>query len=94
MWKRDYFEHEQEVRLLLIARRCAQNEAAPPVRTVRIDPNAVFNSISFDPRLQPFETREREAELREAGYEGKIVQDENYQKILHQIMMIRDWDDR
>jgi len=46
---------------------------------VKVDPNALFTSISFDPRLQPFELNERIAEFREADYTGEILRDLNYQ---------------
>ncbi|UVK35797.1 copper resistance protein CopC (plasmid) [Mesorhizobium sp. AR10] len=91
LWKRDYFGHEQEMRLLLIGRSWRQDEPSPKVRPMKIDPNALFTSISFDPRLQPFEMNERDAELREAGYSGEIIRDHSYQKILSLLVMLRDW---
>jgi hypothetical protein len=91
MWKRDYFEHEQEVRLMLIARSWPKDQPLPQVRTVRVDPNAIFQCISFDPRLVSFETKEREAEIRAAGFGGEIHHDHSYQKILNLLEMRRDW---
>ncbi|RWA60681.1 MAG: hypothetical protein E5X49_32935 [Mesorhizobium sp.] len=93
LWKREYFGHEQEVRLLLIDRSWRQDEPPPTVRFVNIDPNTLFTSISFDPRLELFELNERDAELRDAGYKGEIVRDRNYEKVLSQLMMTRDWPD-
>ncbi|RUV47566.1 hypothetical protein EOA85_34275 [Mesorhizobium sp. M5C.F.Ca.IN.020.29.1.1] len=93
LWKRGYFGHEQEMRLLLIGRSWQQDKPSPKVRLVKIDPNALFTSISFDPRLQPFELNERIAEFREAGYTGEIVRDLNYQKVLSLLIMMRDWPD-
>lgn len=93
LWKRSYFDHEQEVRLLLIARNWPNGEAVPRVRHVRIDPNILFHAISFDPRLQIFEVREREAAFRDAGYAGDVLPDRSYQKILHLLEMSRDWPD-
>lgn len=93
MWKRDYFEHEQEVRLMIIARNWPKNEPIPPFRLVRVDPNLLFHEISFDPRLTTAEVRQREAELREAGYRGPFRRDDSYQKILYQCEMRRTWDD-
>lgn len=93
MWKRRYFDHEQEVRLLLIARAWGKNETPPLVRPMRIDPEVLFTSVSFDPRLQTSEVREREAELREAGYQGEVRADPSYQKIVWQLAMKRDWPD-
>ena len=91
MWKRDYFGHEQEVRVLLIARAWPDDKPVPPVRNVRIDPNLLFQSISIDPRLISFEAKEREAELRDAGFEGEIRPDLSYQKVLNLLEMKRDW---
>lgn len=93
LWKRFYFEHEQEVRLMLIARSWPEYQPVPKVRSVRIDPNSLFHSISFDPRLIPFERIEREAEVREAGYTGEIRPDHSYQRILNLLGMHRDWSD-
>lgn len=91
LWKRTYFEHEQEVRLMLIARAWPKDQSVPEVRKVRVDPNTLFHSISFDPRLIPFEKKEREAEIREAGYTGEIRPDHSYQKIINLLEMQRDW---
>jgi len=82
LWKRSYFAHEQEVRLMLIARGWPKDQPVPHVRNVRVDPSTLFHSISFDPRLLSFETKEREAEARVAGYSGEIIRDNSYQKIL------------
>jgi hypothetical protein len=91
MWKRDYFSHEQEARLMLIARVWPDDEPVPAVRSVRIDPNVLFRSISVDPRLISFEAKEREAELREVGFNGEIHPDLSYQKVFNLLEMRRDW---
>lgn len=65
----------------------------PRVRNVRVDPNTLFHSISFDPRLISFEAKEREAEIRDAGYSGEIRPDQSYQKIVNLLEMRRDWPD-
>lgn len=93
LWKRTYFEHEQEVRLMLIARNWPKDKHVPHARGVQIEPNTLFHSISFDPRLIPFERMEREAEIRDAGYAGAIVPDHSYQKVLNLLQMQRDWPD-
>lgn len=93
LWKRTYFEHEQEVRLMLIARSWPKDQSVPKIRNVRIDPNKLFHSISLDPRLIAFEKLERAAELREAGYTGEIRPDHSYQKVLHLLEMNREWPD-
>jgi hypothetical protein len=91
LWKRSYFEHEQEVRFMLIARSWPRNEAVPQVRNVRIEPNALFLSVAFDPRLAVFERIEREAECRAVGFTGEITVDDSYQKVLHLLEMQRKW---
>jgi len=93
LWKRSYFDHEQEVRLILIVRNLPKNEAVPRIRPLRVDPNMLFQSISFDPRLVPGIAREREAELRTAGFTGEIRADASYQKILGLLDMHREWPD-
>ncbi|EHK54860.1 hypothetical protein MAXJ12_23132 [Mesorhizobium alhagi CCNWXJ12-2] len=93
LWKRDYFAHEHEVRLLLIGRDWKHVTPRPDVRTVKFDANEYFTRISFDPRLEPFEVKERTAALRDAGYSGEILPDESYQKVLYQIVMTKDWAD-
>ncbi len=93
LWKRTYFEHEHEVRLLLIARAWPQKLIAPDVRNVRVNPNTLFHSISFDPRLISFENKEREMEIREAGYTGEIRFDNTYQKTINLLEMHRAWPD-
>lgn len=93
LWKRTYFDHEDEVRLLLIKRKWDHNAVSQHFMNVRVDPNALFTSISFDPRLEPFEAIQREAELKGAGFSGEIKRDDSYQKVLSQLMMNRDWVD-
>ncbi|MBD3772284.1 MAG: hypothetical protein IE921_01730 [Rhodobacteraceae bacterium] len=93
LWKRIYFSHEQEVRLMLIALTWPKDQSVPQVRNVRVDPNTFFHSISFDPRLISFEAKEREAEVRDAGYRGEIRLDHSYHKIVNLLEMRRDWPD-
>ncbi len=92
LWKRDYFAHEQEVRFMLIGRD-RSDQPVPDLRMMRIDPDMLFQSISFDPRLTPFEAKEREAELREAGYKGEIRPDQSYQGMLGLLEMKKAWPD-
>lgn len=88
--KRDYFRHEDEVRLLCIQR----DEAVmhKDVRTFGIDPNAVFTEVSFDPRLVDFERLEREGEARRLGYTGPIRHDLSYQKVVTLLQMTKGWE--
>jgi hypothetical protein len=91
MWKRDYFQHEDEVRLLCIKREHGAKE--PDLQGFQFEPNETFTGISFDPRLVEFERLEREAELRRLGFEGLFVPDTSYQKLLVNLAMERDWAD-
>jgi len=92
LWKRHYFAHEQEVRFMLIGRD-RPDQPVPDFRVMRIDPHMLFRSISFDPRLTPFEAKEREAELRDAGYKGDIRPDQSYQGMLALLEMKKEWPD-
>src|SRR3546814_9675504 len=74
---------------MLIARTWPKDQSVPQVRNVRVDPNRLFHSISFDPRLISFEAKEREAEVRDAGYSGEIRPDQSYQKIVNLLEMRR-----
>ena len=76
--KRRAFDHEREVRLMLV--RGAQ-EAAESI-DVAIDPNRIFDEISLEPRLVTFERLEREADIRARGYSGPVRVSELYQRIL------------
>lgn len=78
---------------MLIGREWSQDQPMPDVRVMRIDPNMLFRSISFDPRLQPFEAKERAAELLAAGYEGEIHTDLSYQGMLGLLEMKTEWPD-
>jgi hypothetical protein len=47
---------------------------------VKIDPNVLFDEVTFDPRLELFERKEREAVIKNLGYTGKIVDSNLYQR--------------
>jgi len=89
LMKRELFQHEDEVRLICIQRDVVAG--ASDVRTFSIDPNELFTSISFDPRLVEFERKEREAEVRRLGYDGRVKPDLSYSKLARQLMMQKDW---
>jgi len=80
--KREAFSHEAEVRVIFV-----QKNAEPHQEIVRIpiEPSAVFDEISFDPRLETFERREREAVIRSLGYDGSITESDLYQRTLLQV---------
>jgi len=88
--KRDDFRHEEEVRLLMVSR---DKKLANEIRKFEVNPNELFHSVSFDPRLTEYERRERELELRNAGYSGEVVKDDSYQGALFLIGMDRNWID-
>lgn len=75
--KRNAFSHEAEVRLLFISDN--PDPATKHIR-VKIDPNAIFDEVTFDPRLEGFERKEREDVVRKLRYSGKIVASNLYQR--------------
>ena len=89
--KRDYFRHEDEVRLICVGAN--KQTASETIRYFPIAPNDIFTEIAFDPQLVAFERMEREKTARQLGYVGEIVHDTNYQKTFHQIIMKNGWRD-
>lgn len=89
IWKRDYFRHEEEVRVLNIVGDPTAERT--DFLTVPIDPNELFEEISFDPRLISFERKEREDEIKQLGFVGAVTPDQGYQKIVRLIPMNRAW---
>ena len=77
--KRREFRHEAEVRLLHVETR-----PIPPQPLVRypFEPNEVFDEVTFDPRLRPFERDEREVTARALGYAGPFQAADLYQRTL------------
>ena len=67
LMKREAFANEAEVRLILVRHG---SDSSDPVFRTHIDPNAVFDEISFDPRLASFERIERESVIKDLGYTG------------------------
>ena len=85
LFKREAFSHESEVRIIFVQ----QNpEPRQTIIQVPIEPSAVFEDVSFDPRLETFERREREAVIRSLGYKGEISESGLYQKTLLQVGMV------
>ena len=81
--KRKAFQHEEEVRLIYVAHDGGPGQ---DVQMVPINTSAVFESITFDPRLQTFELKEREAEFVKLGYQGPIERSELYRPRLLDII--------
>ncbi|PWB50516.1 MAG: hypothetical protein C3F13_16320 [Anaerolineales bacterium] len=80
--KRDAFAHESEVRLLFIS-----EYAIPNVKNIEIpiDPNTVYDSITFDPRLEIFQRLEHEAKVRDLGFTGTFIESDLYHRIELQV---------
>jgi len=88
-FKRKAFEHEQEVRIIALARPGTSAD----VIAADINPSIVFQEISFDPRLVEFERRDREARIRALGYTGTINVDSSYQRVLLLARLTKHWDE-
>lgn len=82
--KRAAFSHEAEVRAVFVRR-----DAAPEidVLSIPLDPNEVFDEITFDPRLLSFERKEREAVLRSLGYKGRVGESDLYSRTVLEIVV-------
>jgi hypothetical protein len=89
MFKRRSFRHEDEVRLLMLAPDGTNLEYF----CVDIDKNAVFEEITFDPRLSQFEITERQNMARGLGYTGSFGRNASYDKILHLTPIDKHWDE-
>lgn len=77
--KRAAFHHEAEVRLIYIEGRDVPDE---PVVRVPIEPNDVFDDVTYDSRLLTFERRDRETVARSLGYRRSISESDLYQNTL------------
>ena len=73
--KREAFSHESEVRAIFVQR---DDAPALDLFPIPIDINEVFEEITFDPRLQIDERKEREAALTALGYKGSFGKSELY----------------
>ncbi|WP_139384094.1 hypothetical protein [Novosphingobium mathurense] len=91
LWKRDYFRHEEEVRLICIKREPTVDEGK--LKHFQFDPNETISGMSFDPRLRRFEQLEREAVVRGLGYTGPVTEDSAYHRIILDIQMTTEWPD-
>jgi hypothetical protein len=86
--KRPAFVHEAEIRLICVDER---GTGADEVIRFPIDPNAIFEEVSFDPRLAPFERIEREAAARKLGYAGPFRESGLYQGTLLRMIFPNGW---
>ncbi|AXJ04890.1 hypothetical protein CFN16_12410 [Pseudomonas fluorescens] len=78
MLKRDGFSHEREVRVGVIA----PQPNGSSVFKVKIDPNSIFEEITFDPRLIEFERKERIRDFEELGFTGTFGESNLYQSVI------------
>lgn len=83
--KRKPFEHEREVRLIVVERR--EGHRNEPVMEIPIDPNELFEEAILDPRLQVDDARDRETELRSLGFSGLISKSQLYQRMIPEIVL-------
>lgn len=86
--KRTAFSTEAEVRIIV-----AHNieDTTERLLSVKIDPNELFEEIAFDPRLELFEAKERQDDVRKRGYTGKIHDWQLYLPRLLEIPMPAGW---
>jgi hypothetical protein len=82
--KRPAFQHESEVRLIYVEHRDTPHKG---LVQVPIDPNTLFDAVEFDPRLNPFERKEREAAARKLGYQNPFSTSGLYQGALMEIIV-------
>jgi len=87
--KRKAFGHEQEVRIIAVARP----DTNANIIQLDINPNDVFQDVSFDPRLLAAERNEREARVRALGYTGPVTIDWSYSRTLVDAVLPRHWDE-
>jgi hypothetical protein len=89
--KRAIFRDEDEVRLLCIGTGRLDDD--DNLKSMSIDPNALFTEVRFDPRLVLDESREREKRLRGLGFTGKVIEDLSYIGVFTIIPMPGEWPD-
>lgn len=87
--KSDYYRHEEELRMLAIK---ADRQPGPDFLTVPFDPNYVFETVEFDPRLVLFERREREETAKALGFTGRFTGEERAARILFDVRLPNGWD--
>lgn len=91
LFKRTAFAHEAEIRLMCVDDRGINAEGQ--IR-LPIEPNEVFEEVSFDPRLAPFERIERETIAKSLGYAGPFRHSDLYQRTLLEVILPNGWKDR
>jgi len=73
-FKRTYFKHENEYRLLLVNEKYINIDYLP----IKINPKNLITSICFDPRISKTDEQTYKAVIRKLGYSGKIFKSKLY----------------
>ncbi len=88
LMKRKEFAHEDEVRVIYVEERDLPKEEG--LIRVQIKPNEVFDEVMYDPRLETFERRERQAEAEKLGLDkSKVFESRLYQKVWLNVVVDR-----
>lgn len=77
LFKRREFSHEKEVRLI---HDCWQKEQVRDneLFDIDIDPNQIFELVTFDPRLEYLTFKDLKTEIRALGYNNKVFKSKLY----------------
>lgn len=86
--KRNWFSHENEVRLLCTG---GDSTLSSEILQIPCDINELAVSIEFDPRLQTYERLERQEFARNAGYRGTFAETSVYQRTLIDASFPNGW---
>jgi hypothetical protein len=86
--KRPEFHHEAEVRVVVVDEKKNNRD---DILRIPFDPNVVFEEVTFDPRLIPFEREERKANAQKLGYKGPFPDSMLYQGVLLQVPFKNGW---
>lgn len=85
LFKRLEFRHESEVRIILVKDGDAGRDDT--FLRIPINSEAVFQKVSFDPRLESFERIEREENAKKLGFKGKLAGAGHYQRFLFNVVL-------
>jgi hypothetical protein len=85
--KRIGFAHEAELRVIFVQRDA---EPVQDLLRVPVNPAAVFDGITFDPRLLKFERDERATVIRSLWNGAVITESDLYQKALLEVVIKED----
>jgi Protein of unknown function (DUF2971) len=77
LYKRREFAHEAEIRLIYCG---PDNECTSDLYSFKIDPNDLFERLTFDPRMEPELRTAYKAAFIAKGYTGKVTYSTLYEK--------------